>query len=376
VGALATNLIAKDSQVENAGPGPWMTLDGNSRPHIVFSDYKHGLKASVAAYNGESWELVGKPGFSDQWTQDGVIAIDESSGARYVALTALSGKLPYYGGVSVWTLQNDRWTSLGLVGNASFSRPSLAVIGGAPHVLTSWSSGDLSKPRPYAVMRFDDTSKSWETVGGAPFAVSLVDEMVMAASARSDGQETYVAFSKSGWLYPKEAHNITIMGLVKGSWLPIGGKDFVSGSGLSLAVDPVNGFPVIAFQDMDNNKLTVMAYNGATWIALGGRGGASDAEIDDWASPPSLSVSPSGKIAVAYHNVQPSVGGRVVTWDNGSWMPLGPYVSADHAWTTMCLKFDKDDKPFLGYTKTGSSTGAGHDLSKVVTTPVVVAQLV
>jgi len=346
-----------------------MAFDGNSRPHIVFTDYKHGLKASVAAYNGASWDLVGKPGFSNAWTADAAIAIDQSSGARYVAWTSNLDD----GGVTIWTFQNDGWTSLGHVGNASISLPSVAVIAGAPHVLSAWSPENqtpwhVSKPSSYALMRFDDKSKSWESAGGAPFAVSLLDEMVLATSARSDGQETYVAFSKDGKLYPNEAKNITVMGLVRGSWVPVGGKDFASGSGLSLAVDPVNGFPVIAFKDMENNKLTVMAYNGATWIALGGRGGASDAEIADAGflgngNPPSLSVSSNGKIAVAYHHAldrsNTIVGGRVVTWDNGSWMPLGPHLWAWHVGASMCLRFNSDDKLFLAYQKGDNTTSGG-----------------
>jgi len=355
VGSLALDLEAKGSEFGSSGPGKWLALNGNSNAHICFADKKHQLQATVAAWNGQSWDIVGKPGFSGFRIDSCSIAIDQSNGQAYVAVVKQSI------GIEVWTFQDFDWKQIQgptwqQLGNANRRQVTgMTVVDSVPYVLSScgtdgynpFCSGGTpyfpSSQETHSWMRWNWKNETWSQMGGVPFYTGLIGEMDVVASSKT----TFVAFTKKGLgAPPKDYLALTVMYLNKdGYWQSLGPANFARGVNPSLAMNPVNGFPMVAFSDADKDmRLTVMAYNGEDWIALGGRGSASA----NPASYPMLSMTHSGKPAVVYGETDDSFGGKLVTWADNSWKPMGGAISS-RSDVPMSLAFDSEGKPSLAY---------------------------
>ena len=118
----------------------------------------------------------------------------------------------------------------------------------------------------------------------------------------------------------------------------------------SLALAP-DGIPYVAFQDHSNGiKLTVMKFNGTSWVNVGSPG-FSSAEI----FYPSLKIDRSGVPYVAYQDAGNQYKTTVMKFNGTSWVSVGsPGFSAGNA-TYQSLAIGSDGTPYVAYRDNGNS---------------------
>merc|ERR1711937_773313 len=85
--------------------------------------------------------------------------------------------------------------------------------------------------------------------------------------------------------------DLIVMTLRQGAWVVVGQGVLAKANGFSIAVDPTSEIPIIAFDEFESKQITVMAFDGTSWTALGGSGAVSEGFQ---AVYPMLSLSPKG----------------------------------------------------------------------------------
>lgn len=130
------------------------------------------------------------------------------------------------------------------------------------------------------------------------------------------------------------------------SWQHVGPNGISAGATQfsDLAVGP-DGIPYIAYQDRANNdKLTVLKWNGSSWDALGGVG-ISGGTIQY----PSMAVAPDGTPYVAYIDLANSIKITVLKWTGSSWSAVGGPGISGGAGRFPSLAIAPDGTPYVAF---------------------------
>lgn len=107
-------------------------------------------------------------------------------------------------------------------------------------------------------------------------------------------------------------------------WYTVGYEQFSEDEVFEISMVTIGTTPYVAFRDVAyGDKISVMYYDGESWVYLGGSGGISPAS----ASYPSLTVDGSGRLYVAYMDSAYGNRATVMCYD-GSWYTIGDYGSA------------------------------------------------
>lgn len=246
---------------------------GTEAPHIAIHPITgdiymafniYGLPVSVGGghvrkYNliTDSWENVGTS-FSNGSTSLVQIAFN-SVGTLYVGFVDYD-----YGSTTlVKTLNTDTglWDTVGLPILADYAQSFVFKVGADdfPYVFYRDSAHNYKG----TVKKFDGTL--WSIVGSAGFTPISVASTAMAIAA--DGT-IYVAFSSQLTGTP-EASVMTY----NGSTWQFAGLQIVSNNGvspgISIAINPVTNYPLIAMTENFPRRVVVKEYNGTSWNLVG-----------------------------------------------------------------------------------------------------------
>ncbi|MEP3387154.1 MAG: cadherin repeat domain-containing protein [Reichenbachiella sp.] len=254
-----------------------------------------------------SWTTIGSKSFSAGKAHNQSIAVN--NGIPYVAYRdeANGNK------TTVMKYENNQWTVVGSAGisdgYATFQ--SLAFDNGIPYV----AFRDDTNNRKTTVMKF--VSGSWQLVGAAgSVGSSRTSAVVYAAEYQSlafNNGVPYVAY-KDGAVGSK----VSVMKFNGTTWLAVGAAGFSTGSADYITLKFDNDIPYVAYVDGGNSsKVTVMKYESNSWQEVGSAG------VSTGASSHVHLLFDGGIPYVAYSDHDLSEKVTVMKYDNSSWSVVG-----------------------------------------------------
>ncbi|MDI6778457.1 MAG: hypothetical protein QMD77_04700 [Patescibacteria group bacterium] len=280
-------------------------------PYIAYRDNTNNWRATVKKFDGSSWSDVGTPGMSYASASYAQIAFN-SSGEPYIAYrdNARSGKASVlkYQSSTNWQYVGDETFNDGgagflrLVFNPGTNEPYLAYADA--------NSGGLA-----FVKKFNGTN--WENVGTSAVSEGPVSN-TLAMAFNSSTNEPYLAFSDM---------NVSLEAVVKkfngSTWETVGDAGFspTSVDFIDIAFNPSANEPYVVFADEtnDENKATVMKFNGSSWEYVGNPQ-FSSSDIHE----PSITFNPvTSEPLIAFGDSAYSDKMSVVKWNGSSWEQVG-----------------------------------------------------
>jgi hypothetical protein len=128
----------------------------NGVPYVVFNDFDvdYSGKISVMKYNGSTWVYVGPRSFSNGYSVNVNLALDNNS-VPFVAFTE-------YGMTSTMKVQKfdgTNWVMLPLAGDSLSYSPVFTIVSGVPYIVYS----DGSQQSSLTVKKF--TGTAWTSIG-------------------------------------------------------------------------------------------------------------------------------------------------------------------------------------------------------------------
>ena len=258
-----------------------LVFNPSGEPWITFSERTNDFfyEASVMKFNGNQWEYIGSPGFSDSCASFTNIAFN-ASGQPYVAYVDWGNSIQ----ATVKKFDGNNWVNVGQQGFSAgeIDYMSLALnSNGEPYVAFE----DYSNSARISVMKYDGTA--WNYVGNPGFSTASVHYTKIAFGPTN---QPYVAFQDFG-----HEGKATVMTFNGTDWVYVGQPGFTTGDAeyISLALKS-DGSPYISFSDPG---ASVMRYDGTNWEYVGSPGFSSSI-VDN----PSLAFDQSQTPHIAYIN--------------------------------------------------------------------------
>ncbi len=315
-----------------------MALNSADEPYVAFLDSLHLNKASVMKFNGTDWEAVGTRGFSANSVEWCSLAIN-NSGEPYVAFQDHSVSASR---ASVMKFDGINWTYVGSPGfsAAGAYHTSLAINNaGVPYVAYRDHGNGLGA----TVMKFNGTN--WENVGSPGFSDDQVADVSLKLNASG---VPYVVFKDYGGAY-SENERITVMKFNGSSWEAVGMPRFSDDEAdyCTLAFSNTDE-PYVAFTDKANQfKATVMKYNGSNWETVGSAGFSPDR-----AFRLSLTFSSVGVPYLAYMDRDNEDKATVVKFNGTNWETVGNHGFSEGRAFHPTLLLNSSDEPYLAISET------------------------
>ena len=208
---------------------------------------------------------------------------------------------------------------------------------------------DQANANKASVMKYNGTG--WVNVGSPGFSPAGLTSPHDVHIAIGSGGMPYIAFEDS-----THGYKVTVMRYDGGSWITVGAPGF-SGSAvneLSFAIDHA-GTPYVAYPDVTGlsgmgNGVTVMKYNGSVWTAVGvvefthGSSGFTAGFI-------SLAIDTAGKPYVAYSNgtLSGTFKAAAMKYNGTNWVYVGaPNFSAGEA-DFVSIAISQGGTPYVVY---------------------------
>ncbi len=275
---------------------------------------------------GGTWEYLGGQGIGTDQAALPSLALDSAGNptVAYIGNAYVSGHL------SVLHWDGDSWQYMGPpeIGN-SVNDVSLALNGSGYPPIVGYTNGNLS------ILRWDGSA--WQYVGSP----EIVDATSLSLAV--DSTNNLVVAVVHG-----DEHELSVLRWDGRSHWEKLGKDMPAvGFHPSLALDSA-GNPVVAYEDEANNdKLSVLRWDGSAWQYMGAPGVS---EYNVWF--PSLKLDSSGNPIVAYgmnvneHAEEPDEV-SVLRWDGNSWQYVGSPQISDGAAGPASLMLDTNGAPVV-----------------------------
>lgn len=247
-----------------------LKIDSNDVPYVAYLDEKKGKSITVMKYDGKAWVTVGKAGFTSSNLTYVGFGID-SKNNLYVAYPDTAGGsnmtvMKYDTTIPTLKGSSTQWT---IVGNPGFSGrggswyPSIAFDSkDTPYV------GYLDVGSEATVMKYDALLSQWIAVGSPNFSPYGAWEIKLALDSND---VPYVYFNEDASMLNND--KASVMKYNGTSWVYVG-KSISSGSAMnpSFVIDSRNNL-YVSYSDAGNSfKSTVMKYDGSAWNTLGSAG--------------------------------------------------------------------------------------------------------
>jgi hypothetical protein len=365
-----------------------LSCDAAGRVYVVYRLDGNGTSNSVVKYNGRSWELVGKQGFSTEDMQNTTITFDKA-GTPYLAYTS------YLGTGNIMKFNGTDWINVGgphAVGNNKATDLSLDFSpSNEPYI--SFTEQDFWNPKRVSVQRFD--GRSWIYVGNKSFTPDQVeycnlffDKEGRPAVVYSDYSRNYKAtiarFINNQWttedtyglaegaasftslalqeyynqykLYTRypliayrdatHANKITVKKLSNGTWSSLGQPGFSDGAAqfVQLVTDSL-GTPFVVYQDSARGyKACVQKFTGSSWQPIGDLG-FSIGKAENL----SIAVTTKGTPYIAYQDA--ALGKQVIIqkFNGRGWEVLGTTIDLNLNPASLSIALDPSESPYVSF---------------------------
>ena len=225
---------------------PYMAIDKDDAPYIVFSDGRYKYNPTVKKYNKntDKWTSIGKDGFGTERLSKGKVLKIDNNKTPYIAHTPNNYEIT----VIKYNSASKNWDNVGVPGfNGSddlidFVNLTIAA-NGTPYVAYTLPNKASAK-----VMKFNGSA--WVPVGKLIQDLNPLDSISLAIDKDNN---PYLAYSKDRAVVVSKYNGNT--------WVPVGISAFQSvGDPLSLTINKDNT-PYVGFVDNDmGNKATVITY--------------------------------------------------------------------------------------------------------------------
>lgn len=291
-------------------------LNSTGRPFVAYSDAGKGLKATVMTFDGTNWVNVGNAGFTVGEAEMPFLAISPTD-QLYLALVDRGINLK----MTVMKFDGNSWTYVGNPGFGADFPEDLNMAFNPIDSLPYIAFDGCNNGCPPVVMKFNGTS--WVDVGNA---ATFTDNVRFPSLAFSPAGQPYLAYSDYKWY-----SRLSVIKYDGANWVLVGTDHFTYPNGgwyVKMAFNPADSLPNVAFTDGGvANKVSVMKFNGSSWVFVGDEGFSAD-----YANYMNLAFSPSGQPYVAFQDFGVSRKAVVMTYTGGSWTSVGINgVSADQA---------------------------------------------
>jgi hypothetical protein len=306
---------------------PSLAIDANNVPYLAVSNSLNKSKGSVIKYQGSSWVNVGLPGFTP-----GGVSMNLKLDKNNIPYVAFADSASGYQ-VSVMNYTGNAWN---YVGQAHFlphvnNSPPLALdAAGKPYILALNGAGNT-----LTVMSFDGTA--WNNVGNPGFVTPY--QYGYQSLALDSAGVPYVAFQDNVSPFP-----ISVMKFNGVSWVYLGGNVSDSVGRYPTITFSPTGAPYVSFMDT-GGRATVKTFDGTNWNTIGPRCFSSSA-----ASWLTLSLDQNGNPFVAYEDLHYSIS-HIMAFNNQSWVNIGMNISPGR-FENPSLAFDHSGIPYVAYTNT------------------------
>ncbi|MGV8118949.1 MAG: hypothetical protein AB2L14_04205 [Candidatus Xenobiia bacterium LiM19] len=326
--------------------------NGNPVPYVAYCAGDNSYKATVMKFNGTSWETVGTNGFSTGQAGYTSLAVYDNAGTPvpYVAYRDFNNSSK----ATVMRFNGTSWETVGIAGFSAgiASYSSLVIHEGIPYV----AYRDENYSGKAVVMKFTDSSPTkWEALGTAGFSDGPADWTRLLFI----GDDPYVAFKD----YSSGIWKATVMkhtGNGTTGWEAVGSKNFSSGSIGTISLSCNGNIPYVAYRDnTQNSKVTTKKFNGTAWETVGASG--FSAGQADYTSLAVFNNAGSPILYVAYQDGGNNNKATVMQFDGTSWETVGTAgFSAGAINYTSLVVYDDSGTPvpYVAYQDSGNSSKA------------------
>jgi hypothetical protein len=286
------------------------------------------------------WQNVGTPGFSEQGSYYTSLAFSPFDGKPYVAYVDMPVGCGTTGLGNVMRFDGVQWGNVGIPGftmvTIGYTSLAFSPVDSMPYV--AFAAG-CSSALQASVMRFDGTN--WSYVGNGGFSPGTAAYTSLAFNP-ADGKP-YVAFMDM--LDP--GRRVSVMKFDGTNWLYVGTPNFSCGQGHFTKLSfSHSGIPYVVFQSIaPPQDVTVMNFNGTDWASVGSPGFISGvtAEVG-------FGISPTDdQPYVAFDDAQNLHRLKIVKFDGSSWVAVGDPGSPQGWASRICLTFSLSGQLYASY---------------------------
>ncbi|MDW7659031.1 MAG: hypothetical protein SCM11_17825 [Bacillota bacterium] len=142
-------------------------------------------------------------------------------------------------------------------------------------------------------------------------------------------------------------------------WTPVGQAGFTANGAYSIALElDSSGNPYILFaDDANDNKATVMIFNGVSWELVGPAGFSADSVSNAFCSL-TMAFDSSDTLYVAYRDISVDDKATVMRFNGASWETVGPVGFTAGGVQYLFLAIDGQDKPYVAFQDEANSNKA------------------
>lgn len=364
VTAYGNRIVTKTTRDEyqDFGKTP-MAIGKDGMPYITIHS-KTG-KATVLKFDGQKWDTVGQPNFSDS-TVDYISIAIAPSGIPYVVYQDASAGYR----ATVKAFKNGNWMTVGNKGFTndalSYYRPfdysAIAIApDGTPYIAYTDTVGRADgigqTINAVQVMKFNGSNWiNMDTTGLPPYGASnfslkiAADGTIYLACNDDESYASVLKWNGSEWNYVGRRGFSGTVGLY--------GSIYNGGIvNIDIAINQ-QGQPYVIYSDLpdspspvgagDNRKAFVQEFNGNQWDTMGEPGFSKG-----WARYPNIDINNQGTPYVAYQDFGISDFPAVVKkFENNHWVNVGDNVSfngGNQYGGYPSIVLNKDGTPYILY---------------------------
>lgn len=295
--------------------------------------------STKSSFSETVWQNVGMPGFSAGASYYTSLAFSPVTDQPYVAYVDVPWGPVNTGPGTVMKFNGTQWENVGVPGftgvTIGYTSLAFSPVDHLPYV--AFAAG-CSSTLQASVMRFD--GDNWTYVGNGGFSPGTAAFTSLAFNPVNG--KPYVAFMDM-----INSNKVSVMKFDDAQWIYVGSPNFSQGEGMYSKIDfSPAGIPYVVYQDFANTlDVTVMKFDGINWVNVGSAGFVTG--VTDEAG---FGVSPlDGQPYVAVDDAANLHQIKVMKFDGSDWVTVGDIGSTQGWASRMGVTFSPSGRLFVSF---------------------------